>query len=108
MVLPVLKGTENTSNARNNSIRNLKKKTLRLAKMAVKLRTNRPTYSTLLPIQEIGLLKKKKTKQKKSNVPISICGTSLSQQCLSMTHNSGTLASTKIQNHSKTLCDSFS
>ena len=106
MVLPVLKGTENTSNARNNSIRNLKKKTL--AKMAVKLRTNRPTYSTLLPIQEIGLLKKKNTKKKKSNVPISICGTSLSQQCLSMTHNSGTLASTKIQNHSKKLCDSFS
>ena len=63
MVLPVLKGTENTSNARNNSIGNLKKKTLRLAKMAVKLRTNRPTYSTLLPIQEIGLLKKK-TKKK--------------------------------------------
>ena len=107
MVLPVLKGTENTSNARNNSIGNLKKKTLRLAKMAVKLRTNRPTYSTLLPIQEIGLLKKK-PKKKKSNVLISICGTSLSQQCLSMTHNSGTLASTKIQNHSKTLCDSFS
>ena len=106
MVLPVLKGTENTSNARNNSIRNLKKKTL--AKMAVKLRTNRPTYSTLLPIQEIGLLKKKNKQKKKSNVPISICGTSLSQQCLSMTHNSGTLASTKIQNHSKTLCDSFS
>ena len=106
MVLPVLKGTENTSNARNNSIRNLKKKTLRLAKMAVKLRTNRPTYSTLLPIQEIGLLKKRQ--KKKSNVPISICGTSLNQQCLSMTHNSGTLASTKIQNHSKTLCDSFS
>ena len=64
MVLPVLKGTENTSNERNNSIRNLKKKTLRLAKMAVKLRTNRPTYSTLLPIQEIGLLKKKKQKTK--------------------------------------------
>ena len=63
MVLPVLKGTENTSNARNNSIGNLKKKTLRLAKMAVKLRTNRPTYSTLLPIQEIGLLKKKPKKK---------------------------------------------
>ena len=63
MVLPVLKGTENTSNAPNNSIGNLKKKTLRLAKMAVKLRTNRPTYSTLLAIQEIGLLKKKKKKK---------------------------------------------
>ena len=69
MVLPVLKGTENTSNARNNSIGNLKKKTLRLAKMAVKLRTNRPTYSTLLPIQEIGLLKKK---QKKNQMCLSV------------------------------------